>query len=349
MSLSSNKGAILEEVILHLLDKLGFRIVAAGEEGTRKGSAGTEVQGRGEWHQIDAFAAFDYTPAFIYPLRLLFEAKCYSKKFQIGVDVVRNAVGVLKDISENYFSFSSSPRTVEPVMVPRFNYVSAIFSTSGYSATAQRYAIAHQIFLVQYRNNYLFAPISQGLIALKKGDFKPGFCTSKDSTKKVRCYVRWKLGNQGDQVENPFSESGSQRFSENIFKPVQKIGGSYFGMLQGRWPLHLLSTEPLPNDLFADRDTIPCEVYGRNGKTWSFVPLNVSQNSPSWFRLEFDLPDKIARLVEEAEGDRQTIANLKSEHFSFITLSGMIGGVRRQLRLKMDRGWLTQYLGNLQD
>ena len=342
MSLSSNRGAILEEVILCLLERLGFRIVDAGEEGTKLGTAGLEVPGRGELHQIDAFAAFDFTPPFVYPLRLLFEAKCYSGDRPVGIEVVRNAVGVLKDISENYFSSPPQREDAYAVKMPRFNFVSAIFSTSGYTDNAQRYAVAHQIFLVQYRNNFLFEPISQALLSLTENDFKKPYRKGETATMKVRQFLRSKLKGENPN-EVPFSQQGLLKF-QNITGSLAKIHGSYFGMLQGRWPIHLLSARTLPTRVFAGRDNIACRVYGRVGNTWSFVPLNGNEASPDWFRLEFDLPDEIARLVQDARGDRQEIARLKMEHFSFIALSGMIGGVRRQIRLELDEAWITQYL-----
>src|SRR6478609_3069628 len=108
MNLSGVRGALLEEFVLYLLEKVGYRVVKAGEHGTYKGATGLEVQGRGERHQIDALAAYDHSPAFMYPLRLLVEAKCYRGRYPVQIGVVRNAVGVHKDISENYFTYTSA-------------------------------------------------------------------------------------------------------------------------------------------------------------------------------------------------------------------------------------------------
>jgi hypothetical protein len=147
--INQTRGAILEEIVLHLLIIVGYRIVSEHEEGVQLGSSGLEVQGRGDWHQIDGLAAWDRSPSFMYPLRLMVEAKCYAKERRIGIGIVRNAVGVLKDISENYFSKLIDDNEIR---MPRFNYLSAIFSTSQYTENAQRYAVAHQIFLIQYEN-----------------------------------------------------------------------------------------------------------------------------------------------------------------------------------------------------
>ena len=49
MLVPAARGVILEELVLHLLSLVGYRIVVAGEDGTRGGHSGLEVRGRGEW------------------------------------------------------------------------------------------------------------------------------------------------------------------------------------------------------------------------------------------------------------------------------------------------------------
>ncbi|MCA9414398.1 MAG: hypothetical protein KC944_24510 [Candidatus Omnitrophica bacterium] len=344
MSLTSNKGAILEEVVLFLLKKLGYRNLTENDEGARLGKAGLEIEGRGEWHQIDAAVSFDHTPPFVYPLRLLVEAKCYDLKRPIGIDVVRNSVGVLKDISENYFSASTGTGGARYVKAPRFNYVSAVFSTSGYTDNAQRFAVAHQIFLIQYLNNPLFEPIADGIREMAESDFKRGFLDGDLATSRVRKYVRRKLENPHASIATPYTQKGARKFRRQVLQPLETIEGSYFGMLQGRWPIHFLSRAPLHESVFSNQDVVLCRIYGKDSDRWSFVPLDGTPMDADWFRLEFALPTEIARLVKETGGDRVQTANLKREHFSFVTLSGIIGGVRRQVRLELDEPWIEDYI-----
>lgn len=341
------RGLIFEELVLKLLEKVGYRVVRAGEEGTRQGHSGQEVGGRGEWHQIDAIAAYDFTPAFIYPLRLLLEAKCYAKP--VGIEVVRNSVGVLKDISENYFTSYTSEGINGLQNTQRFNYLSAIFSTSGYSKCAQRFAIAHQIYLIQYRRAFLFKNISEGLQKLEKDFFNGAALGKPGAHKKIRQYVREKL-NEGGEIkeENPFTEEGSKFFEERILQPLQMINGSYVGMLQGKWPMHLLSNQTLPAELFKNTDTLKCRVYGEKSQNWSFVPLTGKEGDREWFRLDFDLPDEVAELVQKAQGDKLEVARTKEQNFSFICISGIIGGIRRQIRLELDEDWIANYIQRAQ-
>ena len=340
MNITAVRGILLEEIVLHLLEMVGYRVVKAGEPGTRAGHSGLEVQGRGEWHQIDALAAFDHTPAFMYPIRLMVEAKCYARK-RTGIEIVRNAVGVLKDISENYFTFQPG---ADEIKFQRFNYHSAVFSTSGYSKNAERYAIAHQIFLIQYANVGVFQPIIQGILNLREEHFRLGALDESGIGKTLRKYFRVFTQDIYRRDDTPFTGAGTEYVFAAITRPLSLIRGSYFGMLQGKWPMHLLSRRELPPELFVERDSLRCRVTGGDGGNWAFVPVDYDQDHRNWFRLEFDLPDQIAQLVRAAEGDPDRVADVKRRHFSFISLSGRIGGVRRQIRLELDEGWLDNYL-----
>ena len=90
--LSQIKGALLEEIILVLLKLIGYRVIddKSDEDGIRWRGAGLELQGRGGWHQIDAFASYERVPPFIYPIRLILEAKCYQQP--VGIEIIRNFV-----------------------------------------------------------------------------------------------------------------------------------------------------------------------------------------------------------------------------------------------------------------
>jgi hypothetical protein len=101
---------LLEEVLLHLLRGTGYRTVeSAGTDPTLQDSNfGLQVRGRGSEHQIDAVADFKIPHPFSHPHRLLVEAKCYEKG-RVGIEVPRNAVGVLKDVTEFWVTAHGSP------------------------------------------------------------------------------------------------------------------------------------------------------------------------------------------------------------------------------------------------
>lgn len=346
MAISQIRGAILEEIILFLLEKVGYRIVSAGDEGTRGGHSGLEVCGRGEWHQIDSLAAFDLTPAFMYPLRLLVEAKCYAKTSKpIGIDVMRNSVGVLVDISQNYFTFHVGNAAAQTqIQVQRFNYHAAVFSTNGFSENAIRYAIAHQIFPIQYKDVPLMEPVADLILRLREDHI---YVTGTEKVKiaPVRKKVRDVLRELNVRNEFVFSDEGFG-IVQQIRDQLTAIRGSYFGMLQGRWPLHLLSEQPLPPQAF-QRDVVSCRVAVRRDGLCTFSPSEFEPESREWFQLQFSLPNEIVKLLTEYSWNPRDVAEVKREYFSSVSLSGIIGGIRRQVRLELDQDLLEAYLQGL--
>jgi hypothetical protein len=339
------RGALLEEAVLFLLRKVGYdtydpaALLPQHRQHMRAGHSGLEVRGRGTWHQLDAFALWKHSPAFMYPLHLMVEAKCYASHRPVGLEVPRNSVGVLKDISENYFTYT---RRGQPLHGPRFNYTAAIFSTSGYTQGAVEYAVAHQIFLIQYENIPAIQPLIDAILGFDEGCIN---LRRQQTIVAARSYYRRCLALNGDAGDPPreLTERGQMLLSGPVAEACRAIQGSYFGMLQGQWPLHLLRQQPLPPEAFRE-DVIHCRVHGNNRGGWKFVPIHHELGEPGWFELEFSLPSLIAELVENSLDDPIAVANLKQEHFSFIDLSGVIDGIRRSVRLQLDRDWINDYI-----
>ncbi|MFC9087422.1 hypothetical protein [Nocardiopsis dassonvillei] len=137
------RGYLLEESLAWLIRSSGYRLLAnADQDPVELVSEGSNlsVRGRGAVHQVDVLGEFGFTPAFSLPVRLFLEAKYY--KTPCRLQVVRNAHGVLHDVNENFVDHPGTrPRR-------RYRYSYALFSANGFTDEAQRYALAHQISLV---------------------------------------------------------------------------------------------------------------------------------------------------------------------------------------------------------
>lgn len=345
------RGALLEEAVLFLLNKVGYdtydphTLLSHQLEYMRNGSSGLEVRGRGTWHQLDAFALWKHSPPFMYPLQLMLEAKCYASHRPVGVEVPRNCVGVLKDISENYFTYSGRGNEIRG---PRYNYTAAIFSTSGYTQRAVEYSVAHQVFLIQYENVRAIQPLVDSILAFNEDCIH---VHGQQVITNTRRYFRNCLSASVDSdipdLAPELTDAGKNLLSRSVAEACRGINGSYFGMLQGQWPLHLLRREPLPSNAFLS-DVVSCKLTGSEMGVWKFEPANTQEGEPAWFDLEFSLPRLIAELLQNSWNDPVAVANLKQQHFSFIDLTGLIGGIRRSVRLELDREWIQRYLNSLE-
>ena len=160
MNKQQAKGYLLEIVLSKLIEVNGYEVITEcnipyepsvphGEQEIERKRNGLNVRGRGGYHQFDTLGTFRITPPFVYPLRLFVEAKCYAST-KVGIDIVRMGVGILNDINTNYSTVNLS---TEQLSVKRYQYHYAIFSTSGFSKPAQRYAIAHKIHLIDLSND----------------------------------------------------------------------------------------------------------------------------------------------------------------------------------------------------
>jgi len=341
-TVSQIRGAMLEEAVLFLLKKVGYKIVRIPNDSLdssdlQVNSSGLEVQGRGAWHQIDALAEQEQTPAFMFPLRLLVEAKCYPNN-RVGIPIVRNSVGVHKDISENYFTKLRSTNSQTAI---RFNYQSAIFSVSGYTKPAIDYAIAHQIFLIEYKGIPIIEPVIRTIKGLELDSLTHvGLHDISGVRTKFKNILETQLSD--DYLNSHFTSDGIESIQE-ISRCLLNIGGSYFGMLQSRWPLHLLTDVELPSHAF-ENDVVNCRLRGNREGNWRFTPLDYEEGEDGWFELQFFLPLELAEKLAPFWGRPDMIAHTKSEHFSFISLSGYIGGIWRNVKIQLDQTWLSNYL-----
>lgn len=341
------RGALLEEIVLHLLVQAGYRIVEIGEEGTRPGPAGLEVEGRGCWHQIDAFASPLYSPPFMYPLRLVLEAKCYAKN-PVDIRVVRAAAGTVMDISQNYFTREIRGSKVQ---MQRYNYAAAIFSASGYAAPAQQFAAAHQIFLIDYRDVPAMRPVIKALFSLGPADFgAPGGPNIRVNLAELRAALRTNLSPDGELVGFPpgLNEGEGAPAWKQITSSANAVGGSYYGMIEGTYPVHLLSENPLSIDLLQHGPDIPCRIHvSQDGRTWEFEPSQILEGADEYFRLQFQLPTVIAEILHsrrEQEREWMALVGIKLEYLSFIDIVGRIADRFAALRLTLDQDWLDQYV-----
>ena len=141
------KGYVLEELVSYLVKNSGYHILTPSSSNSDQDlliiGDDIRVKGRGSTHQVDVLGELDIPLAFTFPLRIFVEAKCYENK-KVGLNVIRNAVGTIMDVNQNYF-----PRIEKEPRI-KYHYSYVIFSTSGFSRYALNMAAAHQISIVDF-------------------------------------------------------------------------------------------------------------------------------------------------------------------------------------------------------
>jgi len=317
------KGAIFETVVKKLLQKNEYAPCKVDNEQVDNRG---RVRGRGEWHQIDALGRWKFTLPFVYPIRLLCEAKCWNNP--VGLSVVRNFVGVVKDIAENYF-VEDGQDLDRRMFSKRYTDCGAIFSVGGFTKPAQRYAYAQGVFLVSYENNPIINEIRQNVESLSR------FVELTRGERKTE-FLEW-FGRSWDNYSSVKDRYVLDR--EEFAQHLRKLKGrttqvrtSVVGVASGVYPLHLLSYQEIPPKLFDDADDTDFRVHYHKTERGHYFDINPS-NLPD-AKLYFSMPEVILSKY------RQSMRRFKMDFLKWIDVPTTLRGKRRILRLQLDTEWL---------
>lgn len=307
-SRSSVKGYLLEEILAYLIRNTGYRLLVDPSQDRRelsKRGNGMVVQGRGGVHQVDVLGQLLWIPAFTFPIRLFIEAKC--RKGKTGLSEVRNAVGIVNDINQNY----SPIREGSKQLIKRYSYHYALFSTSGFSKPAIDYALAHQISLVDLSGPD-FHDLHELLedLAAQFIESSIGSIGGRSIIKSLRVFIRQELGTwpEGVRVSEDTSDSYEEfnnrwpeildTFRETLRTGVEELGEFFIGMAEGPYLILLKPQDDMDFieyvNQFPSHQVVIRWTYSNNRqRQWRIQPV---ENREAYI-LSFGLPRAIADYV----------------------------------------------------
>lgn len=330
MNKEQAKGYLLEIVLSKLIEVNGYEVINEqnfknfniGREGEiKKLRNGLNVKGRGGYHQFDTLGTFKVTPPFVYPLRLFVEAKFYSPDRQVGIDRVRVGVGILNDVNTNY---STVNMTSEQLSIARYHYHYALFSTSGFSAAAQRYAIAYRIQLIDLSGTE-YKPIIKLIdnivknIPVKIKNNKPTKVLDVDFKEFKELFRDSIYSNDITSEFSSLLQQYDETLKENIFLLVRIIRGQY---------LYLASTNSghiiplLTSDAF--NEVLVSNAHQKVAIKWKTSKPNrwiIIPDDNRDIRITFELPkllDKFMRLEGRLEHNSRNIKENIIKKMAFI-------------------------------
>lgn len=328
-SVSNVKGALLEELILHLLKGSGYvTIDGKGTDKTLEERNGMLwVKGRGEQHQIDAVADYKFSPPFSNPQRLLVEGKCEARP--IGLPIVRNSVGVHKDVSE---FFIPDPLT-DRLLRQRYHYQCAIFSSSGFSKQAQNFAYAQDVILLDLGAG-LFRRIVGALNGITKDDVEPEL-----SIPNLRRLFRRFLRREVHETAMPYSESVGAAIT-NSAALANQIGFVGIGMINGIFPIFLVPESADVHRLLLNQTEIPCRIRIENRE------FRFETDNQVLFR--FSIPEELfKKCFDKGEFDQGAALNMKQQYLNRTEVSVFSNSNLHKCILSLDPNWLNQIRDNI--
>ncbi len=325
---------LLEEALLHLLRFAGYQTVEeVGDDPTLKdGSSGLEVKGRGGNHQIDAIADFSVSQPFGNPERLLVEAKFFEPRTRVGLPIVREAVGILKDVSE-YWVVGQD----QEVPKKRYHYQYAVFSATGYSPQAERFAFAQDIYLIPLAQSRYFRPVVDTIrrVQPQAEDARPN-ADLPINMGEARKAIRRTL-HQGTRqfaaVDGGLNEAVTPL--GEFLTACANIHFALLAVLGGRFPVFLVpSPEVDAGDI---RNVYRVRVFREDGDaTWY---LRDAETNALLF--SFDLPPKLFEMyANQGMLDNRRALDLKAQNMAEFRALFVRGDAIRTVRFILDLAWV---------
>jgi hypothetical protein len=333
------RGMLLEEALLYLLRVSGYRIVEYNDSDPtlHDGPSGLEVKGRGGRHQIDAIAEFAVAHPFSHPQRLLVEAKCYAESYPIGIDKIRHAVGVLKDIQECWFSEHDAPPK------KRYHYQFAYFSASKYTSQAEQYAYAQDIYLIPLAQSRFIQPVIDAIRQVTPEAFGLARRRGVDiNLSDLRRAIRAKI--RGVEEPNLFvALAGYHRAVESLERfcaTSRRINEALLAMINRQFPVFLV---PSPEIRIAELENeYEVRIY------WDDEGWYLKDRRDNIDLFSFDLPPSLFDLyADQGVLSASRALALKAELLGEIQAVVTVDERARVVTFRLDLNWLNRLRENL--
>lgn len=307
MDKSQARGYLLEIVLSKLIEVNGYELIlkADGQEIVKKHN-GLNVRGRGGFHQFDSLGRFKITPPFIYPLRLFVEAKFYSGNTKVGIGIVRAGIGILQDVNTNY---STVEMDNDELLVEKYHYNYAIFSTNGFTEGAQRLAIAHKIYLIDLSGDeYKF------IIDLITCIVDLFFGKRKHISKKVFASFRDSFASFIRNEDKRDTGSFSQNIGHELLKIKDYIENKqmYLATISSPYIIPLFSTNSF-NQLLSQNPHQPVSITWEQQQPDRWI---ITPNNNNDIRIPFTLPTLLHNyLFSDLDNIKLNAMDLKERRF----------------------------------
>ena len=293
-----------------------------------------EIKGRGTWHQIDCPFNYSVNLPFMFPLRMIGEVKFYNEP--IHKDKIREFIGVIKDIQENYI-VNEQNKYNYTMLKPRYMELGVYFSASGFQAEAEKLAYVHGIKTISYLNNPIINELRKSILDLER-------CViSSENRKMCFNYLKELLSqNNSKKLNNStlkYYDISQNEYLQRFVRVVKSIITNFIATNDSGILFHFISKESFPLNLFERVDEQECRVR--------YIQLN---NIERLFWLEFTNDNMYPKrrfyftppkeLEKAACFGENKILDEKKRIFNKISLNYKINNIQRNLVLKIEEKWL---------
>jgi len=220
---------------------------------------------------------------------LISEVKWYKQR--IGLPKIRNFVGVMKDITENYFVPVNlrNRRYKNNTLDDRYTDCGAFFSVTPFTGDAQNYAWAHGIYLISFDNNRIFQPLIEKADEIIMNEIiNNNYLRSTLTRKKIT-----------DMAQNHFQ---NERYLKNQFDNIY----SYIAILDDVYPVFITASGDFNFDPTAP-DEINRDMINQDREDYATKEYRLEDTDSINFRFgyrninfEFTIPKNTSKRIIDA-------------------------------------------------
>lgn len=339
------KGYIFEIAVLELLQKNGFTAFIPDHTSPdydvlfKEERAGfVELRGRGSWHQIDCPCDYHRIMPFCYPMRILGEVKYHGTP--IKKQHVREYIGVLKDIQENWIVAANS---TSAILRPRLTEIGVFFSASGFDDEAEHLAYAHGIKTISYANNHFIANIKNAIDDLEANHLTVKCLKDWSAFRKSLITNLHGMDHQNLVYRFPYWINSSPSIYhtdplDSLRKSLDAIKTTFFATTSSGVVLQFLGSRNIPSHLFENTDHGKCKVYYtvKNRKRYYWMEFTDDNNPTDPARFYFTPPES---LDQAAAFGGKLVLDEKKRIFKQLSINIEIENKLRSLIITLDNDW----------
>jgi len=279
-------------------------------------------------------------------MRLLGEAKFY--KTEISKKYIREYIGVLKDIQENYFVEDGDD--IKNLAKRRIE-VGSYFSANGFQAEAEKLAYAHGIRTISYKNNFAVKMICDAINILEDRYISVSWIQN-GNWKEFKSRLMQFFNSSANNIQEMHHEvrflsewlgEGYESTLEKLKRNLDSIQSSFIGTTETGFLLHFVGFDRFPDELFLEGDEGHCRVYYdidiETGRRYFWIELANNYRRSVTSKFYFSPPES---LDDAAVFGGRRVLQEKREHFRKLYMAVNINGVARNLVITMDNNWLDE-------
>lgn len=339
------KGALLEYMVRELFKSCGFTNVKQNEPYTYEKSDLFYINGKGAAHDADVIMNPPIQIPFSYPTQLVFECKAYIG--DVGLPIVRNAMGLRQDINEfevvtkESLEERQNSRRAEYAIETRqrYHFQVGVAAVNGFTKPAIEFAANNKIPLLSL--SWFLDPITINDINAIEQNLINEF--DLEDIKNLYAYLKDRDGNL---LSDKYERAKSLLSYDNIFTDIIydfeiKIDYSFVGLLEiGDIIFMAAQSQEEYNVLAKHTGSQPLRAkIVWNDQNPSFWELTISDNENS--KYNFFLPVRIMNYWRKFNLDKTEALNIKQEFFSRIFVFNKRNGNRTPFTLiTIDKRWL---------